>query len=113
MQRFDRTGPQGMGPMTGGGRGYCAVPGSGWAVGTGRRGLFRGPIGAPGRGRGGIGMGRGVRGGWGYPGWGAAPVEPYGAPMSEEQELEQLRQQEQFVEGELEEIKRRINGLNS
>jgi len=33
--------------------------------------------------------------------------------MSEEQELEQLRQQEQFVEGELEEIKRRINGLNS
>jgi len=26
MPRFDSTGPQGMGPMTGGGRGYCAVP---------------------------------------------------------------------------------------
>jgi len=26
MPRFDGTGPRGMGPMTGGGRGYCAVP---------------------------------------------------------------------------------------
>lgn len=26
MSGFDGTGPMGMGPMTGGGRGYCAVP---------------------------------------------------------------------------------------
>jgi hypothetical protein len=26
MPRFDGTGPYGMGPMTGGGRGYCMVP---------------------------------------------------------------------------------------
>jgi len=26
MPRFDGTGPRGMGPMTGGGRGYCALP---------------------------------------------------------------------------------------
>ena len=26
MPGFDGTGPRGMGPMTGGGRGYCAVP---------------------------------------------------------------------------------------
>jgi len=26
MPGFDGTGPRGMGPMTGGGRGYCVVP---------------------------------------------------------------------------------------
>ena len=26
MPEFDGTGPKGLGPMTGGGRGYCAVP---------------------------------------------------------------------------------------
>jgi len=26
MPRFDGTGPRGMGPMTGGSRGYCVVP---------------------------------------------------------------------------------------
>lgn len=26
MPGFNGTGPRGMGPMTGGGRGYCAVP---------------------------------------------------------------------------------------
>jgi len=26
MPGFDGTGPRGLGPMTGGGRGYCAVP---------------------------------------------------------------------------------------
>jgi hypothetical protein len=33
MPRFDGTGPQGMGPMTGRGEGYCAlaIPGSGQA----------------------------------------------------------------------------------
>lgn len=26
MPRFDGTGPRGMGPMTGGSRGYCVIP---------------------------------------------------------------------------------------
>jgi len=26
MPGFDGTGPRGMGPMTGGGRGFCAIP---------------------------------------------------------------------------------------
>jgi hypothetical protein len=29
MPGFDGAGPSGMGPMTGGGRGYCAVPQAG------------------------------------------------------------------------------------
>ena len=29
MPGFDGSGPRGMGPMTGGGRGYCAVPQAG------------------------------------------------------------------------------------
>ena len=29
MPGFDGTGPRGTGPMTGGGRGYCAVPQAG------------------------------------------------------------------------------------
>ena len=33
MPGFDGTGPRGMGPMTGGGRGYCAAPQAGY---TGR-----------------------------------------------------------------------------
>ena len=30
MPGFDGTGPMGLGPMTGGGRGYCVVPVGGW-----------------------------------------------------------------------------------
>lgn len=51
MPGFDGTGPNGLGPMTGGGRGMCS------GAGLGRRG---------GRGRGmGRGLGRGYRGGRG------------------------------------------------
>lgn len=75
MPGFDRTGPRGQGPLTGGGRGYC---GSGRA-GLGDRGYGVGRGGAPwgggrgrcwgggGRGRwggGGQGPGGGGRGGW-------------------------------------------------
>jgi hypothetical protein len=65
MPGFDGTGPQGRGPLTGGGRGYCAV---GWG-GTLRRGF-----GLRGRPRGGsLGYGgrwwRGVE-----PSYGVGPV---------------------------------------
>ena len=41
MPGFDGRGPEGIGPMTGGGRGYCAVPEDG-AAGIVRRGFRRG-----------------------------------------------------------------------
>lgn len=69
MPRFDRTGPNGMGPMTGGGRGLrntVAAPRTGYsAYGAprlyGRFPLFRGL----GRALWGIGRGLFVRRGWG------------------------------------------------
>ncbi len=86
MPGFDGTGPRGMGPMTGGGRGFCnpygpsygMMPrygaGFGWPVWGGRGGGF---------GRG-MGRGRGIRRGMAYPyaytpyGVGA-PYAPYPA----------------------------------
>ena len=47
MPGFDGTGPRGEGPMTGGGRGHCAMP-----AGEARRPAGRGDYGARGRGRG-------------------------------------------------------------
>jgi len=45
MPGFDGTGPRGLGPMTGGGRGFCSVPpgGAGMAYRSGR---FAGVYGA-------------------------------------------------------------------
>ena len=77
MPGFDRTGPMGAGPMTGGARGYCnpatagtmpAIAGGyGYGRGLGLRRGFRGVFG-PGRGRG-RGFGRGY-------GWYPPPVSP-------------------------------------
>lgn len=77
MPGFDGTGPNGLGPMTGGGRGYCAqplqpgVPNQTGALGffNRLRGFWPGAgIGVrPFGGRGGRGMGRGMgrgRGRW-------------------------------------------------
>jgi len=91
----DRTGPNGMGPMTGRAAGYCAgygVPGSANPVGGRGRGF----------GFGGGGGGRGWRNRFwatGVPGWAAtgvpaayaAPAQP--APMTTENEVAALRQQ--------------------
>ena len=93
MPGGDRTGPRGMGPMTGGGFGYCAgndAPGFG-AGGARGAGFGRGMGGGRGMGRG-AGHGRGMGGGHGYrhmyyatglPGWqrgGAAWGAGFGAP---------------------------------
>jgi hypothetical protein len=62
MPGFDGTGPRGMGPMTGGGRGFCNPYNTAYGMGFGYRPGFGLPIG---RGRGG-GFARGMR----YPyGW--------------------------------------------
>jgi hypothetical protein len=110
MPRGDRTGPMGVGPMTGRAAGFCAgypMPG------------YMNPM--PGR-RFGSGRGGGGRG-WrhwfyatGLPGWaraGYAPtwgVGPY-APPTPEQETEGLKAQAEWLKEQLEAINRRIEEL--
>ncbi|MBN1675193.1 MAG: DUF5320 domain-containing protein [Kiritimatiellae bacterium] len=132
MPAGDGTGPAGMGPMTGRAAGYCAgypVPG------------YMNPIAGRGMGWGrGLGWGRGFRGGgrgrrnWfyatGLPGWARAGMgspawggTPYGYPMppapyappapSREQELDALKGQAEYLEGALEDIRKRVAELES
>ena len=121
MPRGDRTGPRGMGPMTGRGLGYCvgygapgyASPALGYGRGFGRG---QGPWGA---GRGGWGGGRGWRHWYyatGLPGWarfGYAPTWGYGPyqPMTEEQEVELLGNQAEALKRELDAIAQRLEEL--
>ena len=98
--------------MTGGGRGYCAIPAGNRFFGRGQLSGFGRPFGAFGRGRGGMGMGMGRRPYGSYQDVGAVGAVPSGPPMTEEQELTDLRQQAQYVQGELEQIQRRISELD-
>lgn len=109
MPRGDRTGPSGMGPMTGRAFGYCAgyeAPGFITAAGPGR-GMARGFGGARGRGGYGLGMGRGRGygvGGPGYYGMGPAPIPA--APENQKQmlkdELTALEERMRFLQREME-----------
>jgi len=113
MPGGDRTGPMGMGQMTGWGRGYCG--GSAWPSPE------RGFSGGLGRGFGG-GRGGGGRGwrhcyratgvpGWSRGGWiGPAHAGPGPQPATEEQHLEQRCE---LLESELEAIKRRLDELGA
>ncbi|MBN1438875.1 MAG: DUF5320 domain-containing protein [Anaerolineales bacterium] len=122
MPAGDRTGPRGMGPMTGRGAGYCAgygtpgytnpMPGRGYGMGWGRGGGWGG----------GWGAGRGFRNmyyatglpGWaryGAPVWGAFPVSayaPYGVPPTPEQETAFLKSQAEMLKKELDAIGKRV-----
>ena len=94
MPGFDGTGPMGMGPMTGGGRGFCAVPGMARRPGYGRLG----------------GWGRQVGFGWGWGGpfyWGQPAVYP---AMGAE-ELDFLKDQAEAMRAELRQIETRIEDL--
>ncbi|NDY57303.1 DUF5320 domain-containing protein [Desulfovibrio sulfodismutans] len=93
MPGFNGMGPQGNGPFTGGGRGMCAQPGTGMAVGRGmgqgrRCGMGRRGAGGQGMGQGmgqGQGMGRGMGMSQGVAqSVGQGPAEP-GAAMSPEE----------------------------
>ena len=136
MPGFDGTGPRGMGPMTGGGRGFCSPYGFG--RGRGRGYGFR------------MGMPYPVAGQWsgygepyGYPyggapygeaaypgampyGYGGAPMgtmpgpptgtpgaNPYAPQMTREQELDFLRSQAEAIKGQLEQIDARIKELGT
>lgn len=116
MPGGDRTGPAGMGPMTGRGAGFCAgyeVPGyanAGWGPAA-RFGAGRGRGFWGGRG----GGGRGWRHGYcatGVPGWMRAPGS-YAAVPTAEQEMEMLKGQAEHFEAALADIKKRIEELGA
>jgi hypothetical protein len=95
MPGFDGTGPRGMGPMTGGGRGYCAVAFNGAGNRpVGRRGFY---------GRGG---GRGFRNPW-Y----AACIPA--RRVSEEDEVVVLKEQANFLKQQLEDIEARLHAMEA
>jgi hypothetical protein len=120
MPRGDRTGPMGMGAMTGRGAGYCAgfgMPGFAHA-GSGRGfGMGRG------RGSGFGGGGRGRRNMFyatGLPGWMrfGQGVVPYGnmAPyrqVNPETEKQALKQQAEVLQSELDMVKKRISEIET
>lgn len=129
MPLGDGTGPVRQGPMTGRAAGYCAGYGApGYANPIPVIGLW----GRGGRGRGfwGRGGGRGWRHWYyatGLPGWARAPYglptwigpsvyPPYGAAYSgpdKEQELQMLKDQADYFTETLDEIKKRIEELES
>ena len=99
MPRGDGTGPNGLGPMTGRGAGYCV-------------GYF-----APGytnqiAGRGGFGFGRGGgRGrGWGR-GWQGA--YPYASAPTAKEEMNILKEQSEMLKQELQGIQERMDTIES
>jgi len=113
MPRGDRTGPAGMGPMTGRAAGFCA--------GYDRPG-FTNPIG--GRLGGGFGWGRGGGFGRGMGRWGYSGVVPFGtpsygavpygsAPYAPEQELGFMQNQAKALGEQLEQIQKRISELEA
>jgi hypothetical protein len=108
MPRGDRTGPRGMGPMTGRGAGFCG--GSG-APGFLSRGFFQGFFGG-GRGRGGRGW-RNMFYATGLPGWARAGMDAAGAVpgMTRQQELDVLKQQAVEAGQVLENLRKRISEL--
>ena len=106
MPGFDGTGPRGMGPMTGGGRGFCSP----WGIGAALRGYGVPPA---------VGYGYPYYRGAGvpYPFYGApaaAPgVAPFAPGMTKEQELDFLKNQAQAVKGQLEQIEARMRELET
>ena len=117
MPGGDGTGPAGMGPMTGRAAGFCAgYPVPGYMNPVGGRGYW-GRGGAWGR-----GFGRGfgwARAGYGYP----AQVdvvnpnmpypEQFAPAVTPEQELTSLKQQADYFQNALDEIKNRMQQLEA
>ncbi|MCU0589820.1 MAG: DUF5320 domain-containing protein [Syntrophobacteraceae bacterium] len=105
MPGRDGSGPRGLGPMTGRGMGFCAVPGST---------RHFGPGGAWGGGGYGLG-GRGCRSmrratgapGWGRGWWGAAA----GPPWTVEDELNDLKSCADGLEAELRAVRERMEAV--
>jgi hypothetical protein len=90
MPGFDGTGPNGMGPMTGGGRGFCSP----WGAGA-RNYAF--PRWAP----------------YTYPRYRAYGFNPFVPRMSREQELEFLKGQAEALRDELKQLETEIGKLSA
>ena len=90
MPGFDGTGPRGMGPMTGGGRGFCGPFGTRAA---------RQPFGAR----------RWVP----YAGYGAYGFGPFAPRMTREQELEFLKGQAEALRDELRDLETEIGKISA
>jgi hypothetical protein len=122
----DGTGPAGLGPGTGRGLGYCGgYDAPGWAsAGPGWGFYDRGGRGIRGGRWGGYGAGRG--GGWGWrhqyyatglprwARWGPSLAAAYGAPLgppSQAQEVEMLRDEAEWLKGQLDAISKRMDEL--
>ncbi len=102
MPGFDGTGPRGMGPMTGGGRGLCSPWGRGAAFRRGIAPLYPEVPYTP------------------YRGFGAMPYRataPWAAPsayqMTREQELDFLRSEAEAVKEQVKNIEARIGELET
>lgn len=118
MPRGDRTGPDGMGPMTGRAAGYCA--------GYNQPG-FTNPVAGRGRGRGlgrgyGRGFGAGYGGGWrnwfnpfGFLNRAGATHAPQAAPTQLQPEMEKqtLGEQARALQEQLDMINKRLDELSS
>jgi hypothetical protein len=112
MPGFDRTGPMGAGPMTGGARGRCnpatagMIPafagGYGYGRGLAFRRCFRGGFG-PGTGYGG-GFGRGYR-------WYSPAVSPV-YPTDAVNEMDILKADADYMKKSLDAINKRIDELS-
>ena len=91
MPGFDGTGPMGMGPMTGGGRGFCSP----WGIGAALR-----PYGLPRRAP--------------YaPRYGAYSFGPFAPRVTREQELEFLKSEAQALRNGLKELEAKIAQLSA
>jgi len=122
----DGTGPVGAGPMTGRAAGFCAgFPVPGYMNPIGGRGFWGWGRGFWGRGRGwrnwyyATGLPGWARAAYGWPAWGTI-INPYaygGMPFSPaltpEQELDNLKNQAGYLEETLDEIKKRIEEIES
>lgn len=111
MPGFDRTGPMGAGPMTGGARGRCnpatagTIPtyagGYGYGRGLGLRRGFRG----------GFGPGAGLRRGYGRSyGW-YPPVAGPVYPVDAADEMDMLKAEADYLKNSLDAISARIDAL--
>ena len=114
MPYGDRTGPQGLGPRTGRGAGYCSgFPGPGSMNPASGRGFF-----GFGRGRGSRGLGRGC--GWrncywapGFPGRarGGYGFSHFAGGYTAEEEMDILRDEAEYLRQQLNDIQNRMSTL--
>ncbi len=113
MPRGDRTGPDGMGPMTGQTAGFCAGYGApGYLSPLGGRGLGYGRGLGRGYAAGFAGYGRGFA--WGYGrGWNRSYVYAPPIPIAPEAERTSLEREAAYMEEELKAIRKRLDDLET